>query len=329
MVAAPAMASITAPAARRRKKSPLENWTDSIAKTSHRIITPVDFSDYNEMIGNPVHPNTGQPTPIFDYQLRYYEMIRDRHRVILNKSRKIGATETALRTLSYGCFDHARPGRGGGPSGRIQRARYANHNIMVVSGNKQEMANEFITRFKSIFLDGFTDMAGSTWTYDDIIVGESSSTVEMYSGAILRAYPANESVRGAANVKAIFFSEAAFPGIKDDVKIYNALDPNVENIEDADYIIESTPNGMQNVFYDRVKEAAAGKGDFAGLEQPYTMALGKMLFKDRVESIRASMSKSDFEQEYCCLFKTAASSEFDESEIRRDEELVIDRFEDI
>ena len=34
---------------------------------------PEDFEKFNEMIGAPIHPGTGERTPIFDYQDEYFQ----------------------------------------------------------------------------------------------------------------------------------------------------------------------------------------------------------------------------------------------------------------
>ena len=113
---------------------------------------------------------------------------------------------------------------------------------MIVAGNKQEVANRFIQRFKSLFTKGFTDLDGITYEYDDIITKEDSKSC-IVNNTYVQAYPANESVRGEENVKCVFMSECAFINLIDDTKVYNALHPNVANISDADFIMESTPNG--------------------------------------------------------------------------------------
>jgi len=141
----------------------LETWSKSITKKKHIIGTPVDFVAFNRLIGNPIHPNTEQPTDIFDYQLEYFNAVHLKHKVILNKSRKIGATETALRIIAYNCFDHY------DKDGNKIKGRYVGHHIMIVAGNKQSVANKFIKRFRNIFRDGFTDLYDNHWEREDLM----------------------------------------------------------------------------------------------------------------------------------------------------------------
>jgi len=180
------------------------------------------FKEFNRVVGQPVHPATGKPTDVFDYQEEYEEAWNLFHKLILNKSRKIGATETALRIIAYNCM----------------RGRYRpDHRVMIVAGNKQDVANRFIERFLNIFGDGFTDLDNNWWGIDDIVIDRKASKIVLYNGIVIQAYPANESVRGEENVICVFMSESAFINLLDDSKVYNAVHPNVANIGDADFIL--------------------------------------------------------------------------------------------
>jgi len=255
---------------------------------------PKDFAKFNNMIGAPIHPGTGVATPIFDYQDEYFKAWQKHHKLILNKSRKIGATETALRIIAYNCIVGS----------------YSGHRVMIVAGNKQEVANRFIQRFKSLFLKGFTDLDGNTYDYDDIITKEDSKSC-IVNNTFVQAYPANESVRGEENVKCVFMSECAFINLIDDTKVYNALHPNVANIKDADFIMESTPNGKRGFFWTNFDASS----EYHKLEQPYNVSLNKLLDKDFINSEKSN-PRIDFEQEYCCKFTTSLSGAFKEDEIK-------------
>jgi len=268
--------------------------TTELEMPTKEFNVPKDFGKFNDMIGAPIHPGTGERTPIFDYQDEYFKAWQKHHKLILNKSRKIGATETALRIIAYNCII----------------GRYAGHRVMIVAGNKQEVANRFIQRFKSLFLKGFTDLDGVKYEYDDIITKEDSKSC-LVNNTFVQAYPANESVRGEENVKCVFMSECAFINLIDDTKVYNALHPNVANISDADFVMESTPNGKRGFFWTNVDASS----EYHKLEQPYTVSLGKLLDKKFI-STEKSNPRIDFEQEYCCKFTTSLSGAFREDEIK-------------
>ena len=255
-----------------------------------------DFKEFNHMVGPPVHPSTGELSDVFDYQMEYEEAWNKHHKLILNKSRKIGATETALRIIAYNCFN----------------GRYTGHRVMIVAGNKQEVANRFIERFIAIFGKGFTDCNDKWWGIDDIIIERKASKIKLWNGIIIQAYPSNESVRGEENVICVFMSECAFINLLDDSKVYNALHPNVANIGHADFIMESTPNGKRGFFW----ELYTDKGnEYHKLEQPYTRAMGQLLDEKTVLAERNN-PKIDFEQEYNCAFTTSLSAAFKEDEVR-------------
>jgi hypothetical protein len=301
----------------------LEIWTKNISKKNHSIVMPYDFIEFNRMIGNPKHPNNGVRTDIFDYQLEYFNAVQKKHKVILNKSRKIGATETALRTIAYNCFDHI-------IKGRVVKGRYVEHKVMIVAGNTQSIANEFIKRFKALFMNGFTDINGNFWEEGDIVLNDAKNVVDLFNGITITAYPANESVRGEENVICVFMSEAAFVNRHDDSVVYKAVRPNLANIIDADFILESTPNGRSNFFFEIFDKANEEPPtiDFYPLLQPYQVSLGKMLFKEDIESLKKEYGYL-FEQEFCCSFSTSGNQEFHEGEIKMNKDSEIDYFTDI
>lgn len=304
----------------------LEIWSQHVAKKNLNVATPVGFISFNTMIGDPKHPNTDKRTNIFDFQVDYFNAVRNHHKVILDKSRKIGATETALRIIAYNCFDHYDD-----RLRLVEKSRYAGHTVMIVAGNKQSVANGFIRRFKKIFEDGFTDMFGNFWSQEDIFVDmNSSNRLELFNGTVIEAYPASEAVRGEANVICVFMSESAFIKLLDDSVVYKAVRPNISNIEDADFILESTPNGKRGFFHE-IWDKAHQKPpttDFYPLFQPYQVGLGKILFHDDIEKMKVEYTKDFFEQEYCGMFTTSGNQAFRAEEVIFQEDS-IDRFEDL
>jgi len=261
---------------------------------SFEPVMPKDFREFNEVIGFPKNPNSGKPTEILDYQLEYFDAILEHHKVILNKSRKIGATETALRCIAYHCF-----------------GRYAGHNVMIVAGNLQAQADEFLERFCELFYDGFVDLNGKKFSFSDIIVYRSKSKVEFFNGTKVRTYSARpESLRGPEDVVCVYISEAAHINLMDDSKVYNALHPNVANISDADFIIESTPNGKRGFFWNLF----SSDNEYFKLEQSYDVALGKLISPEFIESEKKNPT-IDFEQEYCSEFTSSLSAVFREEDV--------------
>jgi len=285
-------------------------------------VPKTSFKHFNRVVGQPIHPDSGLPTDILDYQEEYEQAWNTHHKVILNKSRKIGATETALRIIAYNCMNGTYQSR---------------HRIMIVAGNKQTVANRFLSRFKSIFGKGFYDLDGTFWSTEEKLTKKDTEEghkqlfnkqsagdlVELYNGINIQAYPANESVRGEENVVCVFLSECAFINLTDDTKVYNAVHPNVSNIRDADFVLESTPNGKRGFFWDLF----TSDNEYYKLEQPYTVSMGQLLDEDFIEKERNN-TKIDFEQEYGCAFTTSLTSVFNEDDVRY-VEAEIETYEDL
>ena len=273
---------------------------DDLLLLGQRILPPRipcdDFVKFNRVVGPPIHPATSKPTDIFDYQLEYEQAWNKHHKLLLNKSRKIGATETALRVIAYNCMNGTyKP----------------HHRVMIVAGNNQEVANRFLARFVAIFGRGFTDLDGKWWGLEEIIIERKASRILMYNGIVIQAYPSNEAVRGEENVICVFLSESAFINLNDDSKVYNAVHPNVANIGHADFIMESTPNGKRGFFW----ELFTSDNEYHKLEQPYTVSMGKLLDIPTIEAEKVN-PKIDFEQEYCCKFTTSLTSVFTDKDVR-------------
>lgn len=213
---------------------------------------------------------------------------------MLNKSRKIGATETALRIIAYCCLTGI----------------YNHHKIMIVAGNNQDVANKFIDRFRGLISNGFRDDNRKFWKYGDIVLHDSAKQLKLVNGIEIEAYPANEAVRGIDNVKCVFMSECAFINRIDDTKVYNALHPNVANIPTADFIMESTPNGRRGFFWENWNESS----EYTKIQQDYTCSLGKLLTKEFIDREKKN-PKIDFRQEYCCDFTTSNTAAFDREKV--------------
>jgi len=299
-----AIQSVNSTATRAIQKRDVVKVTD--AKPN---VPTKDFREFNNVVGPPIHPATSEPTEMFDYQMEYERVWNKYHKMLLNKSRKIGATETALRIILYNCMN-----------GNYK----SHHRVMIVAGNNQDVANRFLGRFINIIGKGFHDLDGKWWALEDIIVDHQSSKALLYNGIHIQAYPANESVRGEENVICVFLSESAFINLLDDSKVYNAVHPNVANIGHADFVMESTPNGKRGFFWELWEDK---DNEYQKLEQPYTVSMGKLLDEKTVNNEKRN-KKIDFEQEYCCKFTTSLSGVFKEEDVRY-EAKVIDTYDDL
>jgi len=298
-------------------KSRLKN---SISSKNLNGIT-ADYEKFNEAIGLPLNRNTGLPQSMTPYQIQYHEAIEKYHKVIVNKSRKIGATEAVLRSIASNVFE-----------------RYTGHDIMIVAGNELRIAKELMQRVDQLFYDnkdGFAYVDSENKYHRSEIIRKvkfgSSPEIEFCNDTRIMAFAAlktagSQSFRGTDDVTCIFVSEAAHTGMRNDHVIMTALEPNLANRDDGDFILESTPNGKRGFFYeywksaisplkkkyhtvdDRIAIANLQKDDFDlewyPLMWDYNVGIKhKVLSKKFLESQKKS-PKLDFEQEYCCNFSS-------------------------
>lgn len=301
-------------------KKQLKTWNDKLEEVNITVDIPRlpknDFNNFNKIIGEPKHPATLERSPLLPHQFDYHDQWFKWHRLLFNKSRKIGATDGGLRNICEGCY---------GP--------YIGHNVMIVAGNRQSQANEFLDRFDLLFEDPWKDLDGKIWRYHDLVEDKSSSEMKLYSGVRIKTYPAlANAVRGPENVKCCFVSEAAHINRLDDGKVYTALHPIAANDDTMDMIFETTPNGKRGFFYKLWMGALAAQEhnkpyEWHTMEYDYTCALGKLLTEEFIESEKRN-PEIDFEQEYCCKFTTSGSSAFKEDEVIYDKNSDLDYFEE-
>lgn len=252
-------------------------------------VLPTTSYEFNRLIGFPLHPETLRPSPILDYQLEYIKAVHEHHRVIFNKSRKIGATETALRAICEQCYGN-----------------YIGHNVIIVAGNRQDEANVFLERFEDLFIRGWTDKDGKFWGERDLIMNIKSDRIDLYSGVTIRTIPANpRALRAQANVRCVFFSEAAHINSLNDEKIWGAVKPIIANDRYADVIVESTPNGIRGFFHDEFMNPNNG---YYKLRKDYTVALDRLISREFIEQEKKDPRPWYFPQEYETAFVTGGRS---------------------
>jgi hypothetical protein len=254
---------------------------------------PSDFKKFNDIIGLPSLYD-GSPGQVFSYQQEIDDAINEHHRVIINKSRKIGVTETVLRSIAKNCF-----------------GRYAGFNVMIIAGNRQAQAEELLSRFANFFEKGIVDLEGNKYKYHDIIKHKTKSEIVFFNDTKIRVFPASaEALRGPERVICIFFDEAAHVNLLDDSKVYDALKPNLANTN-GDFIMVSTPNGLRGIFHDLWVN-----GNFNKLEFPYTRALGKLLTQSFIDAEKKDPRPWYFKQEYECQWVAGGNTAIDPSSIK-------------
>lgn len=275
---------------------------------------PKDYVKFNRMIGNPLNRSTNKAQDMTPYQVKTHDTKKNRHKIVINKARKIGSTEGIDRSIALDCFD-----------------TYKGHDILTVAGNELSVGREILTRFYELFQDkksigcAFYDIDGSKIYERDIIrraaIHSQHPMIEFRNDTRHFALAASrsgksQSFRGMDDLIAIHFSEAAHTGMLEDQPIMNALEPNLANRDDADFIIDSTPNGRRGLFFHYVMDIMEGKlTTWELLQFDYTYGLkygvlSKKFIQEQRKNIRV-----DFNQEYCCKFTSTVSGVFKEEDI--------------
>lgn len=140
----------------------------------------------------------------------------------------------------------------------------------------------------------------------------------------------SQTFRGTDDVACIFVSEAAHTGMKNDHAIMTALEPNLANRDDGDFIIESTPNGKRGFFHDywnytmeklRIRYNIRDDWkvirrlqnddvclDWYPLMWDYKQGVACKVLSEKYLKSQKNSPKVDFEQEYCCGFTSSYNS---------------------
>ena len=203
-----------------------------------------------------------------------------------------------------------------------------------MAGNKGSVALTLLERLNAFFeeSEGFRDCDGVKWRYGDIIETFNRSNdmkIRFYNGTTIYATAASkngraQSLRGFADVKAVFLTEAAHTGVLDDNPIITGITPLTANFTDGDIILESTPQGKRGFFYDmwidstkdRKQKFTVGPNNYYSLEYDYTHAVKANIISQQFIDDERRNPRIDFSQEYECNFSTSMSAAFEENEIR-------------
>jgi len=189
------------------------------------------------------------------------------------------------------------------------------------------------------------DEYGNKWKRDELIrkvrMG-SSPEIEFHNDTRIMAFAAlktsaSQSFRGTDDVACIFVSEAAHTGMKNDHVIMTALEPNLANRDEGDFILESTPNGKRGFFYEYwnstmtpLRKRYNTQDDFQVIDYlkkdnvsvdwyplmwDYTQGIKHGVLSAKYLESQKKSPKLDFEQEYCCSFTSSYNSAIKHSDL--------------
>lgn len=229
---------------------------------------PSNFFEFNKLIGLPLHPQTGKPTPLTAWEIELWDKINKYQHIIINKSRKIGVTEFILRVIAFNIF-----------------YKYKGYDVMIVA-QREEQAKEIISRFKKLF---------NNIKY--VIKDSGAKHIEFQNGTRVFAFPSNaESFRGPDKVKCVFLDEASHFPIINDEEVLTALMPNLAGTNGQMFIV-STPR--PGGFFQRIWNDE--ETDFYKKALPYELGYEySILSREFIDKQRKD--NKYFEQEYNLQF---------------------------
>lgn len=328
---------------------------------------PRDVIFFRRMVGNPLSKLTGQTQDLAPFQVDYHNAIQQFHKVVMLKSRKLGATETVNTSFALNAFD-----------------RYKGHDMLFTAGNELKVSREALYRFYEFFMDkkhkdgyyafkyldpkDIPDLQKGIAKWDDLMekadkITEAhlirkkrfatEPTVEFINGTRAFAWAVSrqekaQGFRGADDIIAIFFTETAHTGLKQDQSVMNALKPNLAQRDDGDFILESTGNGRRGFYYnywmeimrqlskefqtplkddthqtlvDRLHALWKSKQkmpqiDWFPLRVPYQTGINHNILSKKFIASEKRDPNLDFKQEYMCYFTSTYNRAIDTSNLK-------------
>ena len=243
------------------------------------IDIPTDFVKFNELIGLPKHPATGQAMKLMPYQEQFFDLVNNsKHRKFhVNKARQIGFTELILRILAFYSFN-----------------RYAEGKIMIIAGTRERTAKKIMHRFQELFRN-----------IPQVIQSQSDLLMTLINGTMIEALPSSsDAIRGDTKIKAIFLDESAHFKLIDDSVVMDAINPIVETNQ-SDLFIISTPNGKRGFFWN----ISNTDNDFVKKQYDIHVAEGWIYTKEQA-GIMLESKLVDVAQEYLNQYTSPRDSIF-------------------
>ncbi len=240
---------------------------------------PSTYIEFNRFIGN---PRGKEMTP---YQLQIDSALDTFGKVIVNKTKKGGLTESSLRSILIRAY-----------------TRYpAGSEIMLIPGNNREHSESLIQRLLGLINPKLSHT----------IKRDTKHSILLNNGVLIRSYPSTpRSVVGRVNVRFVYIDELGFTGEIEDQQIFENSISNLATYGGS-CLITSSPNGMVKIFYDLCEAAKANKlPGWAYFEVPYTEALKYEVLDHKFVEEAKQNPLIDFEQAFNCKFTRTQHSVF-------------------
>lgn len=170
----------------------------------------------------------GKDMPLLPWQKLFWNMLHERRKIWVKKSRGIGLSTLMLYVIAYKCLTEFKPG----------------DRVVIITGIRIETAADLVRRFKLLFQKNFPEVY--------IELSKQKDTIAIVNGVIVECYPAahTDSIRGLDRVKLCWVDEGDMFGPSESRNIRGCVEgflpkPNSENMY---LILSSTPAKPMGLF---------------------------------------------------------------------------------
>jgi hypothetical protein len=244
------------------------------------------FLQFNEVIGLP--RKNDKEFPIFDYELEVLRAFRNNQHIWIKKARGLGITELVLRYLAWECLS----------TNRLQ-----NKSIFIVSGTREDFANQLKERLGKLFQRNYPDLQL-----------ESKYTELTLNKTWIKVFPTQQvkDLRGHVDVAYIFIDEADFFERIEQTEL-EAVITAYEEKSKAKIIMVSTP-WLPDGLFQKIETDQIFKNTFHKIFLDYTKGLDRIYDNDFI--IR-KMNEPFFAAEYNLQYAGRIGNIFSQSAINR------------
>jgi hypothetical protein len=222
---------------------------------------------FTHIIGEP--EKDGIPKPIFDYEIKLFNVLQAHKYVWVKKARGLGITEFLLRYILWLIFKN-------------DNGRFTNAQIGIITGPRIHTAIDLIKRLKQIL----TNIGIYSEDRETIVKLEHTNTT-------IQAFPSNHmnAFRGFTNMKFILLDEADFFRLDQQQEAQDVSQGYIPK-SDPQIVMVSTPNNPGGMF-DRIESDADSRYEKVFL--PYTVGLDQIYDPKEIDEAKHFPS---FEREY-------------------------------
>lgn len=210
-----------------------------------------------------------------EYQKKYFKFLDDNRLVVAKWGRQQGKTQSSVLYILWRIVFHA-------------------DQTCIFLANKLEIAREAFSRL--------------TDTYESLpfwlqqgVKKMNESTLELANGSKASASATSKSAIRGKSANIIVWDEAAWTD--NDSDFYTSVFPVISSGKKTKFIMISTPNGMNNVFYDTCKNAKDGIGEFKLMEIHWSEVPGRD--DEWKRKMIDTLGERKFNIEFECAFESS------------------------